>query len=76
LHPIVIGGRGVEYNQLGEVCESSKQAKEEIFVWVAIEVLDNECFFMSSEKRARKSWSIHGVQIFEHDGVYLQHIWS
>jgi hypothetical protein len=35
---------GVEYNQLGEVCEFIKQAKWRKFVWVVTIVLDSDCF--------------------------------
>jgi hypothetical protein len=30
----ITGNMGVEYNHLGEVCESSKQAKGRKFIWV------------------------------------------
>jgi hypothetical protein len=35
---------GVEYNQLGEECKSSKQEKERKFVWVEGEELDIHVF--------------------------------
>ena len=48
-HPIVIESMGVEYNQLGEECRSSKQEKERKSVWVGDQnyrfmFLDGELF--------------------------------
>jgi hypothetical protein len=66
---------GYEYNQLGEVCESSKQAKGRKFVWTSTTVLDSQCVCMNNKERARMrawSWNIHEGRILEHVGVILE----
>jgi hypothetical protein len=41
---IFIESMGVEYNQLGEECKSSKQEKERKFVWVGDPILHIHVF--------------------------------
>jgi hypothetical protein len=52
---------GVEYNQLGEVCESRKKSKERKFVWVGTTVLHNQVF-VHEQQVERKKESLELVQ--------------
>jgi hypothetical protein len=45
---------GVEYNQFGEVCKSSKQAKERKFVWEVTTVFRQSMFLHEQQAERRK----------------------
>jgi hypothetical protein len=52
---------GFEYNQLGEVCKSSKKTKGYKFIWEVTTILDRHCFCINNKKRAEKE-RLEGVE--------------
>jgi hypothetical protein len=70
---------GAEYNQLGEMCDSRKQAKGRKFVWAVTAVLGSQVFGHEQQVE-RKKGSLELEQPWrenlEHDGansrVYLK----
>jgi hypothetical protein len=66
---------GDEYNHLGEVCESRKQAKGEEIHMGSYNSFRQSMFLHEQQVESKKrawSWSNHGGRILEHVGAFLE----